>query len=126
MSDRITRGLGAGLAACAVLAMTTVGLVAAPTQGAAVPTCAGRAATIVGTPGHDEIHGTAGRDVIVGRGGNDDIEGRRGNDLICGNRGNDELEGDRGADRLIGGKGHDEAEGGPGADSCTAEETESC
>lgn len=112
--------------AAAALATTSFGLVAAPSQGAAAPTCAGRTATIVGNASSNEIHGTAGPDVIVGRGGNDDIEGRGGNDLICGNRGNDELEGGRGNDRLVGGRGFDEAEGGRGRDVCFAEEKEGC
>lgn len=90
------------------------------------PMCRGQIATIVGTSGANEIHGTAHRDVILGRGGNDDIEARGGNDLVCGGRGNDEMEGNRGNDRLIGGRGFDEAEGGRGNDICRAEERESC
>lgn len=93
---------------------------------AASPTCAGRSATIVGTDGHDELHGTSGADVIVGRGGADDIEGRGGNDFICGNDGNDDLEGDAGNDHLYGGRGYDEAEGDAGNDVCRAEQTETC
>ena len=101
-------------------------LLGAPGQAAPAHTCAGRAATIVGGPGANDIHGTAGPDVIVGLGGNDDIEGRGGADVICGGLGHDELEGGRGNDRLVGGPGRDEAEGGPGRDTCVAEETESC
>lgn len=90
------------------------------------PTCRGHAATIVGTSGSNEIHGTNHRDVIAGLGGNDDIEARGGNDLVCGGRGNDDMEGNRGADRLIGNRGFDEAEGGPGNDVCRAEQQSSC
>lgn len=88
--------------------------------------CRGQAATIVGTSGANEIHGTAHRDVILGLGGNDDIEARGGNDLVCGGRGNDDMEGNRGNDRLIGNRGFDEAEGGPGNDLCRAEQQQSC
>lgn len=49
--------------------------------------CHGKAATIVGTSGNDQIKGTAGRDVIQAKGGNDQIWGFGGNDLICGGRG---------------------------------------
>ena len=86
------------------LILTTLGLVlpssAAP---AARPSCQGKAATIVGTPGPDRIYGTDRADVIVGRAGDDVIDGLRGNDLICGGPG---------ADRLFGGRGHDELYGG--------------
>lgn len=124
MRRRGTRltSLGATVTVVAALALFGAG----PTQGVSVPTCAGRAATVVGTAGHDELRGTNGPDVIVGRGGSDHIEARGGNDVVCGNLGNDDLEGGRGSDRLYGGPGHDEAEGGPGADFCVAEEQESC
>jgi Ca2+-binding RTX toxin-like protein len=100
------------------------------------PRCAGRASTIVGTPGRDRIQGGPGRDVISGLAGNDVIHGLRGNDLICGgpgrdrisggpgrdrllgNRGNDILKGGRGADRLLGGPQRDRLFGGPGRDFC--------
>jgi uncharacterized repeat protein (TIGR01451 family) len=91
------------------------------------PTCAGRAATIVGTGGSDTLIGKPGRDVIVARGGNDLIKGRGGNDIVCsgsgrdtakGGSGNDRLKGGRGRDRLRGGVGDDAMLGGPGRDSC--------
>ncbi|MGN6574824.1 MAG: calcium-binding protein [Nocardioides sp.] len=120
------RGSRRALVVVAALAVSSFGMLAPPSQGHAAYTCNGVAATIVGSAGPNEIHGTPGRDVIVGLGGDDDIEGRGGRDVICGNRGHDELEGDRGDDRLYGGPGHDEAEGGPGRDVCVAEETEGC
>ena len=43
---------------------------------AAVQTCFGKMATMVGTPGNDRLIGTAGNDVIVGRAGRDTIVGR--------------------------------------------------
>jgi uncharacterized repeat protein (TIGR01451 family) len=91
------------------------------------PTCAGRAATIVGTGGSDTLIGKPGRDVIVARGGGDLIKGRGGNDVVCsgsgrdtakGGSGDDRLKGGRGRDRLRGGIGDDAMLGGPGHDSC--------
>ena len=88
--------------------------------------CAGRQATIVGTPGQDTLKGTAGADVIAGLGGNDTISGLGGNDTICGGDGNDAISGgsgddhlfgDAGNDRLSGGSGNDTLAGGPGNDS---------
>ena len=69
--------------------------------------CAGRQATIVGTPGRDRIRGTGHADVIVALGGNDIVRGGGGNDRICGGKGRD---------RLFGGGGKDKLRGGPGKD----------
>ena len=82
-----------------------------------VVTCAGKVATIVGTPGNDVLNGTPGDDVIAGLGGDDKIYGLSGNDIICGGPGNDEIWGYSGNDRLEGGTGNDELHGGPGIDS---------
>ncbi|MBA3266993.1 MAG: S8 family serine peptidase [Acidimicrobiia bacterium] len=90
------------------------------------PSCGGRRATIVGTPGNDRLTGTAGPDVIVGLGGADSIYGLDGNDVICGGAGNDVvdggagndiIEGEAGKDRAIGGVGDDDVRGGGEADS---------
>jgi fibronectin-binding autotransporter adhesin len=78
--------------------------------------CAGRAATIVGTAGVDTLAGTRGRDVIVGGRGNDRIRGRGDNDLICAGPGNDRVAGGRGNDRVLRGGGRDRLFGGPGND----------
>jgi uncharacterized repeat protein (TIGR01451 family) len=89
--------------------------------------CAGHAATIVGTGGAETLIGTPGRDVIVARGGNDLIKGLGGKDVVCGGggrdtakggAGNDRLKGGRGPDRLRGGTGRDAMFGGGGNDSC--------
>ena len=80
------------------------------------PTCDGRAATIVGTPGKDSINGTAGPDVIVALGGDDKIDGRGGDDRICAGAGNDRVAGSSGDDRLFGGAGKDRLSGGSGSD----------
>jgi Ca2+-binding RTX toxin-like protein len=88
--------------------------------------CHGHVATIVGTAGHDELHGTPGRDVIQAHGGNDDVEGAGGRDWICGAGGRDDIEGNRGNDHLYGGAGRDEVEGDAGTDTCVGERLQSC
>jgi Tol biopolymer transport system component len=100
--------------------------------------CAGRTATMLGTPAGETIRGTTGRDVIVARGGRDVVRGRGGRDVICGEGGRDRLfgkgggdlllgggkkdllKGGRGRDRLRGGKGRDRCRGGPGRDRLTS------
>ncbi|MGH3307960.1 MAG: calcium-binding protein [Nocardioides sp.] len=84
-----------------LVAGLTAGAPAAQVQ-AAVPTCAGQRATLVGTARSDDLVGTRGRDVIVGRAGDDVINGRGGNDLICGGADADELRGGPGGDSLHG------------------------
>ena len=88
-------------------------------------TCAGRTATLLGTPLGETIRGTRRRDVIVALGGNDTIRGRGKRDVICGlggrdrifgNRGNDIVRGGKRRDQLFGGKGRDRLFGGPGRD----------
>ncbi|MBM3695182.1 MAG: hypothetical protein FJW79_04530 [Actinobacteria bacterium] len=90
------------------------------------PTCAGRPATIVGTPGPDYLRGTPGDDVIWGGGGDDRIYAGDGNDIVCagpgndvvdGGLGNDHLDGGDGNDLLVGGRGHDTLMGGRGHDT---------
>ena len=81
-----------------------------------LPVCFGRAATMVGTAGPDNLVGTAGADVILGMGGDDTISGLGGDDRICGGGGADVLLGGDGNDRLRGAGGDDRLEGGPGAD----------
>lgn len=79
--------------------------------------CGGRKATIAGTPGNDQIHGTSKRDVIVALTGNDAIFGFGGNDLVCAHGGNDFLKGGPGSDVLRGGGGRDSLGGGPNDDT---------
>ena len=79
-------------------------------------TCAGRQATITGTPGNDKLTGTAKRDVIAALGGNDKVSGSKGNDLICGGAGRDRLKGGAGRDTLRGEAGKDVLKGGPSKD----------
>ena len=89
--------------------------------------CFGRAATIVGTPGHDSLPGTEGPDVIVGLGGNDFIGGRGGADRICGGAGDDAADAEGGTDApgLDGGPGEDLIRGGPGVDDLNGGPVES-
>ena len=77
-------------------------LMIAPVE-AAVPTCDGRRATIVGTAADDTLRGTTGADVIAGLGGDDTIHGLGGRDRICGGYGADRLYGGHGRDRVFGG-----------------------
>jgi predicted GH43/DUF377 family glycosyl hydrolase len=88
---------------------------AAPTPSPVV-LCLGRQATIVGTPGADDIRGTAKADVIATLHGNDRIRALRGNDRICGGGGSDRIYGAAGKDLIAGGAGADLAFGGAGAD----------
>lgn len=103
----------AALAALTILGTTLT--VAGPAH-AAVPTCQGKAATIVGTDSAERIVGTTGDDVIIGRGGNDIIVGRGGNDVICGGPGGDRIWGGYGNDSILGNSGPDYVNGGPGKD----------
>ena len=107
-SARPVDGNGDGLAVC------DMGAVESPApQG---PSCDGGTATLLGTPGDDELEGTAATDVIVGLGGDDEIEGNGGDDRICGGEGDDDLEGGGGNDRLFGEAGEDQLDGGSGID----------
>lgn len=81
------------------------------------PLCAGRPATILGTPLGDRLDGTSGDDVIHGWGGDDRIYGGGGNDLICGGDGNDLIYGQADADELHGGAGADFIKGHLGDDA---------
>ncbi len=83
--------------------------------------CGGKAVTIRGTEGIDNIIGTSGPDVIAGLGGNDTINGNSGNDIICGNMGNDTLYGGIGNDRIYGGGGNDKLFGDAGNDTLIGE-----
>jgi Ca2+-binding RTX toxin-like protein len=77
------------------------------------PTCQGEPATIVGTPGNDDLSGTGARDVIALLEGDDRVNAGEGDDLICGDEGNDPLlVGDAGDDEVFGGEGNDVMFGG--------------
>lgn len=82
-------------------------LMAATPAAVAAPTCFGKAATIVGTPGKETIKGTNGPDVIVGLGGDDTILARGGKDRVCGNGGDDYLDGQNSLGFVKGGGGDD-------------------
>ena len=83
----------------------------------AVPvTARGRACTIEGTSGDNQLNGTGGRDVICGKGGDDRIDAKAGIDIVFGGDGDDAVLGGGGKDTLKGGAGRDYLIGGPGAD----------
>jgi len=81
--------------------------------------CAGRPATIIGTPGNDVITGTPGDDVIVTGGGRDWIRARGGNDVICAGGARDFVSAGDGDDNVDTGTGRDLASGGVGDDTIT-------
>lgn len=78
--------------------------------------CRGIAATVVGTPGNDNLVGTGGRDVIAALGGADTISSLAGRDLICAGAGNDYVGAGSAADRVFGGGGKDRLVGRGGPD----------
>ena len=80
--------------------------------------CAGKAATLTGTPKADRLVGTNRADVIVALGGRDRINAKGGKDLICSGAGKDVVKGGGGADRIIAGAGKDRMFGGAGRDIC--------
>ena len=70
--------------------------------------CFGRAATIVGTDGRDEITVRSGTEVIVGLGGNDLIRvGRAGDFYVCAGGGEDTVITGRARNHVRGGGGND-------------------
>ena len=114
--------LSSVLAACVVA--VPLALWSAPAS-AAVPTCFGQPATIVGTAGDDSLRSDPMvTDVIWAGGGNDYISGgwpeerlpEYPADLLCGGSGNDRVTGGPGDDRISGGGGDDDVRGDHGAD----------
>jgi Ca2+-binding RTX toxin-like protein len=88
------------------------GLIATPTPASSnsapgAEKCHGHRATIVGTQGPDDLHGTNHRDVVALRGGADTFVGHRGRDLVCGGGDDDLIRGGADSDRVRGGTGDD-------------------
>ncbi len=106
----------AALALVLVLAFVTCLASVELAAAVAPPKCNDLKATIVGTPGDDEITGTGAADVIVALAGDDVVRGAGGNDVICGGPGADVLRGGKGADLLRGSRGADLLVGGAGKD----------
>jgi poly-gamma-glutamate synthesis protein (capsule biosynthesis protein) len=79
-------------------------------------TCRGKAATMFGSSGDDEISGSSGADVIIARGGDDTVRAGAGNDRVCLGSGNDEGYGRLGDDLILGGPGDDVLRGNDGND----------
>ena len=66
-----------------------------------LPECLGRRATILGSPGADQIIGTRRMDVVVTRAGDDEVRGLREDDRVCTGAGDDtvaDVDGAWGAD----------------------------
>lgn len=83
----------------------------------ATPTCDGKVATILGTPGPSEVRGTSGNDVIVDLDGDNTVRGRGGSDTICTGPGNDQVFAGDGADTVIDTGGRNTVRTGAGADT---------
>ena len=83
-----------------------------------VPTCAGKAATIVGGAGPTQIRGTKRADVIVDLDGHNAVDGRGGDDTVCTGPGDDTVAGGGGDDTIVVGDGNDSIDGGAGFDRC--------
>jgi len=122
----ISAALAATLIPAAVVAETTAALGGdgaiiicpyLPDDLAEVPLCNGKAATCVGTDGHDIIWGTDGSDVIYTGAGNDIVQADEGDDTVCGGPGNDAIHGARGDDELFGEDGSDWLFGARGNDT---------
>lgn len=88
-------------------------LFAASADGATMPRCLGKRATIVA---QGSVRGTAHADVIVSGPGADRIAAGGGNDRICAAGDDDVIEGGTGSDRIEAGRGEDEVVGGNGSD----------
>lgn len=114
------RVLAAGLASVLVAPLLFFSQGTASAGGS--PTCFGLPATIIGTPGDDDIDGTAGNDVIVGLDGGDTLDGLGGDDTICGGADGagpdegDSITGGDDADRIDGEEGDDIISGNGGRD----------
>ena len=86
-----------------------------------LPGCGGVLATIVGTPGDDNIVDTPAVDVIATLAGDDRVVALRGgDDVICGGSGDDTILGRSGNNEIDGGPGDDNIAGGPGVDVINA------
>jgi Ca2+-binding RTX toxin-like protein len=85
------------------------------------PLLAGACANVQrGTPGNDNLIGSAAGDRLSGLGGADTISGRRGRDCVVGGPGADDLFGGRAGDRINGGPGRNTYAGGSGNDVINA------
>jgi Ca2+-binding RTX toxin-like protein len=85
-----------------------LGILGATIFWALVWTSVSFAATIEGTTGMDNLHGSAYADTIHGYGGTDAVSGKSGNDFLSGGGGQDVIRGGLGSDVLRGGRGNDE------------------
>jgi Ca2+-binding RTX toxin-like protein len=117
-SPGLHRPISVRVARVVVAAIVSVVIVGEVPSGAraVVRRCAGRTATIIGTPGPDVLDGTRGADVILGLSGRDVVLGLGGRDRICGGSEEDVLVGGSGRDDIRGGSGNDSVSGGRGID----------
>lgn len=114
----------------AALAVAVAASVVVIHPAAAVPTCFGKKATIVGnnrdpinevelkgTPRNDVIVGLAGADRIAAGGGHDLVCSGGGDDFIVAGAGNDRVQGQNGMDTVFGRRGRDRLWGQRNTDS---------
>jgi Tol biopolymer transport system component len=80
--------------------------------------CQGKAASVIGTSGEDDLSGFEFKDVIQALADDDSASGKDGNDVMCGKGGKDTLGGGAGNDDLFGGGGNDVLNGRAGNDEC--------
>ncbi|MGH3343149.1 MAG: calcium-binding protein [Carbonactinosporaceae bacterium] len=96
-----------GAGAIGGVVLVVLGALLWPAAAEPAPTCTGRAATIVGTDGEEDLTGTEGDDVVWLGAGQDRFRGGAGNDTVCGGPGKDSVYGEAGDDWLGGGNGAD-------------------
>jgi Ca2+-binding RTX toxin-like protein len=123
MRARQPRGRRAGIA---LVVLAGLALSATAVGGdAGVRECQGERASIIGTPGSDDLRGTKGRDVAVLGRGDDFFAASGGEDLVCAGVGDDALGGgadsdamfgEAGEDGLLGNRNSDVLRGGTGRD----------
>jgi Ca2+-binding RTX toxin-like protein len=91
------------------LLVPAIGLSVATALGgdAGMRDCQGERASIIGTPGADDLRGTKGRDVVVLGRGDDFFAASDGEDLVCAGLGADALAGGADSDAMFGEAGED-------------------
>lgn len=109
-SSSATRAVINGTAATTITAISAANLATVDGSGSTanlVVGATGRASSITGGSGNDNLTGSTVADTISGGAGNDTLDGGTGNDSISGGDGNDSITGGTGNDTVDGGAGND-------------------